>query len=82
MVVARNKYPEKFAWGEEDQFHTLECDGNQFELLTPVNITTKDGKTRKCSIGYIDTDTIQTIRYSDMADEDIKLEDIVSISYC
>lgn len=76
MVVARNKFPENFLG-----FHTLEFDGNQFELFRPVKITTKDGKTRKCSIGYIDTDTIQTVRYSDMADEDIKLEDIISISY-
>ncbi len=53
MVVAGEKHLDKFCWGEAEQFHTVEHNGNRFGLFEVVTITTTGGRVITGKIGYI-----------------------------
>lgn len=80
MVVAGEKKLDKFNWGEAEQFHTVEQDGNQFWLFEVVKITTKDGQLVTGEIGYISESSVNILPDCRSAQE-IKFTDIESISY-
>ena len=80
MVVAGEKHLDKFAWGEAEQFHTVEQDDKRFWLFEDVTITTKHGYQISGEIGNI-TETSVHILPQHRPAQIIKFADIKDINY-
>ena len=80
MVTASEKHLDHFGWGDAEQFHTVEQDGNSFRLFDVVKITTKNGRSITGEIGYISEKSVDILP-EHMSAQKIKFEDIENISY-
>ena len=80
MVTAGEKHLDHFGWGDAEQFHTVEQDGNRFWLFNVVTITTKNYWSITGQIGYISEKSVHILP-EHMPAQIIKFEDIENISY-
>ena len=80
MVTAGEKRLVKMGWGDAEQFHTVEQNGNRFWLYDIVKITTKAGMYLEGEIVYI-TEKSVDILPDYMSAQTINFEDIETISY-
>ena len=80
MIVAVEKYVDKFFWGECEQFHAIEMDNKRFRLLEEVRVILKKDSAVTGQIVDINEDSV-CILPEHCSSKTIKFADIENITY-